>query len=122
MIRVCHLVRQYAPNIGGLETFVAGLARALTAHGCSCDIVTLDRLFADPSRVLPTAETIEGTNVRRVSFVGHRRLFLPFIDRGALAPYDVLHVHGVDGLFERVAREPTREGQIRVATSHGLFF
>jgi alpha-1,3-mannosyltransferase len=122
VIKVCHLVRQYAPNIGGLESFVAHLARALVADGCACDILTLDRLFMEPKQRLAAQEIIADLSVRRVPFVGQRRLFVPIIHRALLEPYDVLHVHGVDGLFERVAREPIRAGQVRIATSHGLIF
>jgi alpha-1,3-mannosyltransferase len=121
-MRVVHLVRQYAPGVGGLETFVATLASSLASLGCQSDVLTLNRLFHDPSQRLPESETVDGVQVRRVPMVGHPRFFLPLIERGALAGYDVVHVHGVDGMFDRIARQPRRRGQVFVATSHGLFF
>ena len=35
-----------------------------------------------------------------------RSQFAPFTEeRKALEPYDVLHVHGIDGMFDRIARQ-----------------
>jgi alpha-1,3-mannosyltransferase len=121
-MRVCHLVRQYAPSVGGLENFVHMLAASLTDLGCECEVLTLNRLFCAPSEQLPDEETIDGVKVRRTALVGHQRFFLPLIPNEMLAPYDVLHVHGVDGMFDRLARQRRRDGQVLLATSHGLFF
>lgn len=121
-VRVCHLVRQFHPGVGGLEAFVASLAASLSTYNCASDVVTLDRLFTANSEKLPAQEAIEDVAVTRVSMVGGRRWFLPSIDRLTLSQYDVLHVHGIDGMFERVARETKRPGQVRIATSHGGFF
>lgn len=121
-MRVCHLVRQYAPNVGGLESFVQMLTRSLSELGCECEVLTLDRLFAAPSEQLSATETIDGIVVKRSPMVGHPRFFLPIISDSALDAYDILHVHGVDGMFDRIARRWPRNGQARIATSHGLFF
>lgn len=122
MIRVCHVVRQYAPCVGGLETFVANLARSLTAEGCASQVLTLDRCFTQPDLRLQARDCIDGVEVIRAPMIGHRRFFVPIIPREALSAYDVIHVHGIDGMFERVAREPPRRAQARIATSHGAFF
>jgi alpha-1,3-mannosyltransferase len=121
-MRVCHVVRQYAPGVGGLESFVAMLARELSEQGCVNEVLTLDRLFHDHRRRLPALEQVGGIRVRRAPMVGHPRFFLPLIEQDALAGYDVIHVHGIDGMFDRVARQRRRCGQSLVATSHGLFF
>lgn len=121
-MRVCHVVRQYAPAVGGLEHFVYMLARSLGDLGCACEILTLDRLFNAPGEPLARNEVIDGKKVRRVPMLGHRRFFVPAIDDDALAEYNVVHVHGIDGMFDRIARERRRSRQIRIATSHGLFF
>ncbi len=121
-MRVCHVVRQYHPGVGGLEAFVAALAASLAQLGCQCSILTLDRLLRDPRYSLPASELIDGLHVRRVPMLGHRRFFLPLFDDAALAEFDVVHVHGIDGMFDRIARYRRRPGQALVATTHGLFF
>jgi alpha-1,3-mannosyltransferase len=121
-MRVCHLVRQYAPSVGGLEIFVQTLASILAEFDCENEIITLDRLFSDPSRTLAPTETIDGVRVKRVPMIGHQRFFIPLIDEEMLRPYDILHVHGIDGMFDRVARKKRDARQASVATTHGLFF
>jgi alpha-1,3-mannosyltransferase len=49
-------------------------------------------------------------------------LFTPRLPSEALTSYDIVHVHGIDGMFDRVALEPRRPGQVVIATTHGLFF
>ncbi|MBY0566638.1 MAG: glycosyltransferase family 4 protein [Hyphomonadaceae bacterium] len=122
MIRVCHLVRQFDPGIGGLEAFVASLATHLREFECESTVVTLDRVFTAPKISLAANALVGAVPVQRVPMLGHRRAFLPFIPSSALEAYDILHVHGIDGMFERVAREPRRAHQGRIATSHGGFF
>ncbi len=121
-LRVLHVVRQYAPAVGGLETFVHLLAKNLHTQGCESRVVTLDRTFLKAEARLPARERIDGIDVERVPMIGHRRLFVPLVPEAALRDYDILHVHGIDGMFERIARCPQRTGQARIATSHGLFF
>jgi alpha-1,3-mannosyltransferase len=121
-MRVCHVVRQYKPSVGGLENFVAHLARSLNELGVSNEVLTLDRTFADRGRRLPPFEVMDGVKVHRVAMLGHPRFFLPLIPKHFLGRFDVIHVHGVDGMFDRVARHAGRSGQVRAATSHGLFF
>lgn len=121
-MRICHVVRQFHPSVGGLETFVDMLARSLNGLGVHNEVLTLDRVFTAPGSRLPEETRVHGLTVRRVPMVGHRRFFLPLISREALARYDVVHVHGIDGMFDRIARQPKRPGQAFVASSHGAFF
>ena len=121
-MRVCHVVRQYHPSVGGLEIFVATLAASLAELGCESSVLTLDRLFRNSREKLPPSELLDGVPVRRVPMLGHPRFFLPLFDDAALTDFDVIHVHGIDGMFDRVARYRRRPGQALVATTHGLFF
>lgn len=122
MSRICHVVRQFSPSVGGLETFVQHLAAQLVAHGHECEVLTLDRLFRAPEARLAPFETIDSLAVTRVPMMGHPRLFTPLLQLGALKRYDVVHVHGIDGMFDRLSLEPRRPGQVLVATTHGGFF
>lgn len=122
-MRVCHVVRQYAPSVGGLETFVAMLAAALRPFDCTSEVLTLERVFnSADTRRLPSKEVVDGVPVRRVPMLGHPRFFAPIIEDGLLDAYDVIHVHGVDGMFDRLALRRRRPAQKLIATSHGLFF
>jgi alpha-1,3-mannosyltransferase len=122
MAAICHVVRQFSPSVGGLESFVENLARELVRAGNDCDVITLDRLFRKPAERLPPRESVGGLSIARVPMLGHPRLFLPLFPAEAFRSYDVIHVHGVDGMFDRVAFEPRRPRQLLVATTHGLFF
>jgi alpha-1,3-mannosyltransferase len=101
---------------------VATLAQSLSELGWSNEVLTLDRLFYDAPYRLPPREVIDGVRVRRVPMVGHSRFFLPLIDDRLLARFDVIHVHGIDGMFDRIARHRRAHNQVLAATTHGLFF
>jgi alpha-1,3-mannosyltransferase len=116
------VVRQFHPGVGGLESFVASLAESLAPLGHDADIITLNHLFVAPHVKLAQSERVRGVLVQRVAKLGGRRVFVPVIPRPMLARYDVLHVHGIDGMFERIGRERLRPMQVRIATSHGAFF
>ena len=88
-MRVCHIVRQYHPSIGGIENFVAALCAAQKAQGVECE-----------GPRLPAEEIIDGVRVRRVPMVGARRYFCPLMHNSALDGFDIVHVHAIDGLFE----------------------
>jgi alpha-1,3-mannosyltransferase len=120
-MRVCHVVRQFHPSVGGLEKFVATLTAELGELGCVCEVLTLDRVLRTGAK-LAAEQTIGGLRVRRVPMLGYPRYFVPQISRDDLADFDVIHVHGVDGMFDRIARHRRFPGQVLVATSHGLFF
>jgi alpha-1,3-mannosyltransferase len=120
-MKIAMLVRQYYPSIGGMETHVASLARTLQQRGHKVDVFTLDHIFKRPG-ALPHEEKIDAIQVTRWPFLGFQRFFAPIGKPAALTGYDVVHVHGVDGMFEFAARLPRRPGQALVATTHGLFF
>ena len=55
-MRILHVVRQFAPGIGGMENYVAELARAQGEAGHPTTVLTLDRVFSAPGTRLPHAE------------------------------------------------------------------
>lgn len=119
---VAHVVRQFRPNRGGLEDFVANLAAAQRAQGLRVRVVTLDRLFVAPTVRLPARETIDGIDVVRVPFAGSTRYPLaPGYLRG-LAGADLVHVHAVDFFFDATALLRPLLRRPLVATTHGGFF
>ena len=121
-LKILHVVRQYAPSIGGLEIYVRNLCRNQAAAGHECAILTLDKIFHGHEGVLPKEEVIEGIPVRRVSFAGRRRFFIPFVSPFYFRRFDLVHVHNTDmfydyaGLACAILRVPA------FATTHGGFF
>jgi alpha-1,3-mannosyltransferase len=85
-------------------------------------ILTLDRVFGNPER-LPRFEQRDGFAVRRIPFIGIRRLFLPFVPLGILRDYDVVHVHAADQLLDMISAMTRVQPTTRLfMTTHGLFF
>jgi alpha-1,3-mannosyltransferase len=73
-MRVLHVVRQFHPSIGGLESVVAGLAGEQRRNGIAAEVLTLDRLFHDPTRRrLPATDQVCDIPIRRIPFAGSRR-------------------------------------------------
>ena len=119
---IVHVVRQYAPGIGGLEEFVAKLAEHQRSTFRTVRVVTCDRIFAKPEERLPARETINGIEVVRLPYVGSRRYpIVPGLWR-ALAGADIVHVHAIDFAFDALALTRVRRRRVVIATTHGGFF
>lgn len=106
--------------MGGLETYVKELA-SRQADVFDVTILTLDRIFGEPRR-LPRSERTERFAVRRIPFVGVRRLFLPFVSPRLLRGYDVVHIHAADQLLDVIAALSAVRPLKMFMTTHGLFF
>lgn len=119
-MRVLHVVRQFAPSIGGLETYVRVLVQYQSNLGLHCGVLTLDRIFESDKGRLGRREQCDGVHVRRVGFVGGRRMFVPLVSGRLLRSYDIVHVHNTDGFFDSLSIR--RIGVPMVATTHGGFF
>ena len=119
---VTHVVRQFLPNRGGLEDVVANLCKQLPSLGYRTRVVTLDRLFVEPDKLLPAQETIAGIDVVRIPWQGSTRYPLaPRVFRH-LADADIVHVHAVDFFFDALAWGRMLHGKPMIATTHGGFF
>ncbi|MFO1150471.1 MAG: glycosyltransferase family 4 protein [Alsobacter sp.] len=120
-LRVAHVVRQYAPARGGLETYVAELAGRQARRGYDVSVLTLDRVFGR-AEVLPPSDVVDGIPVRRMRFVGHRKAFLPALDRSWLRTFDLIHVHATDQIVDLLALMALAGLPPIMLTTHGLFF
>lgn len=119
---VTHVVRQFLPNRGGLEDVVANLCQHLPTLGYRTRVVTLDRLFTEPTKRLPDRETIGGIEIIRISWRGSSRYPLaPQVFRH-LGDADLIHVHAVDFFFDALSLGRFRHGKPLIATTHGGFF
>ncbi len=119
-LKILHVVRQFHPSKGGLETYVNELASRQSAT-CDVTVLTLNRVFGKSSR-LPAFESAETMTVIRVPFIGGRRLFLPFIRPALLRGYDVVHIHGADQLLDVIAMMSEFMPMRLHMTTHGLYF
>lgn len=122
-MRIVQVTRQFSPAMGGLEEAVLSLARELrNRHGIESDILTLDRVFSEPDRLLPQHEMVEGLRVTRIPFSGSRRYPLAPRVIAAVATADLVHVHGLDFFFDALAWTKPYHRKPLVASTHGGFF
>jgi alpha-1,3-mannosyltransferase len=121
-LSILHVVRQYLPSLGGLETSVRNLCAQQRAHGLQPSLLTLDRMSHKPETLLARCETIDGSMVYRIPFVGNRRFFLPLLNPKLLTGFDIIHVHGIDPLCDAVCLMKSSFSRPVVLTTHGGFF
>lgn len=121
-MKILHIIRQFTPSVGGLENYVTALVREQQQLGHTCDILTLNKLFHGTKAKLPARDRINGAEVSRIPFVGKRRFFLPLLNPKRFAPYDVLHVHNTDPMYDVTAALKPFHKKPLVCTTHGGFF
>ena len=121
-MRVLHVVRQFHPSIGGIESVVLGLAREQRRKGIDAEVLTLDRLFTDPGTRLPAIDTVDGIHVRRVPYTGSRRYPIAPRVLKHLRGFDLIHVHGVDFFSDFLAATQPLHGRPLALSTHGGFF
>jgi exopolysaccharide biosynthesis WecB/TagA/CpsF family protein len=121
-LKVLHVVRQYAPAIGGLESYVQNMVRHQKALGYRCEVLTLNKVFHGDGKSLPEREEIEGVPVRRVKFFGFRRFFIPAVSPLYFRRFDIVHVHNTDVFYDYGALVAMLTKTPFFATTHGGFF
>src|SRR3954454_3791652 len=121
-MKIVHVVRQYHPAVGGLESVVQELAKWQVEQGHKVRIVTLNRIFNAWQCQLPAHEIIDGAEVVRIPFFGSRRYpIAPSVLRH-LKDADVVHVHAIDFFFDYLAWTKPIHRKPLVASTHGGFF
>lgn len=121
-MRIVHVVRQFAPGVGGLEEVVGRLAEAQARAGLDVRVVTLDRIFADPEVRLVARDSWMGAEVVRIPWRGSTRYPLAPSVLAHIRDADVVHVHAIDFFFDFLALTRAIHGKPLVATTHGGFF
>jgi alpha-1,3-mannosyltransferase len=121
-MKIVHIVRQFHPAVGGLESVVQELAKWQVAHGDAVRIVTLDRIFNAPQDHLPTHENIGGAEVIRIPFFGSTRYPIATSVIRHITDADVVHVHAIDFFFDYLAWTKPIHRKPLVASTHGGFF
>lgn len=121
-MKIIHVVRQFSPSVGGLETSVLNLARAQRGRlGIDARVVTMNRVFGHPE-ILPPQDVVAGIPIRRLPWRGSSRYpFVPSV-LWHLQSADVVHVHAIDFFFDYLAlTSPLHRGAM-IASTHGGFF
>ncbi|HLO18928.1 MAG TPA: WecB/TagA/CpsF family glycosyltransferase [Sphingomicrobium sp.] len=122
-ITIVHVVRQFHPGVGGLENFVGELARRQAGLGHEVRVVTLDRIFSDPSVTsLPRGERLGDIEIIRVPFVGSARYPIAPGALNAIRGADIVHVHGVDFFCDFLAATAFIHQKPLILSTHGGFF
>ena len=120
---IVHVVRQFHPGRGGLESVVLELASAQVKSGHRVRVVTLDRLFqaADRQRLAAT-DTHDGIEIVRIPYFGSTRYPIAFSALRHIEGADVVHVHAIDFFFDYLAWTKPIHGRTLVVSTHGGFF
>lgn len=121
-MRVLHVVRQFHPSVGGLESVVLSLSKQQRHSGIDAEVLTLNCLFRRPDTQLASEDCVEGIPVRRIGYAGSNRY--PFAPRVLthLKGFDLIHVHGVDFFADYLAATSRLHGLPMVLSTHGGFF
>jgi alpha-1,3-mannosyltransferase len=120
---IVHVVRQFYPSVGGLETVVLELATAQTANGHAVRVVTLNRIFrAGDRKVLPKHDRIRGIQVIRLPFLGSPRYPVALSVVKHIRDADIVHVHGIDFFVDYLAWTKVFHRRKLVVSTHGGFF
>ncbi len=122
-MRIVHVVRQFAPAIGGLENFVKDLAISQLNNGHNVRVVTIDRIFnSQHDERLPRLEWIDGIEIVRLPYFGSKRYPVALSAIRHIKDADVVHVHGVDFFFDYLAWTRPFHRRRLIASTHGGFF
>lgn len=122
-MNIVHIVRQFHPALGGIESVVRELASAQVAAGHRVRIVTLNRVFkATGDNLLPARAVVDGAEVIRVPFFGSTRYPLAPSVIKFIGAADVVHVHAIDFFFDYLAWTKFLHRKKLVVSTHGGFF
>ena len=121
-IKILHVVRQYEPAVGGLESYVKSMATHQISRGHDVEVLTLNKLFHSQSNALRHKERMGSIIIHRTPFIGKQRFFIPLLNPKILKNFDIVHVHNTDFFFEYCAFFGTLFSKKMVATTHGGFF
>lgn len=121
MVKVLQVVRQFKPVIGGMENYVDNLTVHLKKFGIDSEVLTLDKDFSNGER-FPESSIIHGIKVTRIPYFGSRRYPIALSAIKYLSKFDIVHIHGVDFLFDYLTWMKIFHKKPIILTTHGGFF
>jgi alpha-1,3-mannosyltransferase len=122
MMRILHVVRQFSPAIGGLESFVLCLARAQRVAGLDAEVLTVNTVFHSNGPELAALDVVDGIPVRRVPWKGSYKYPIAFSAASHLGGFDLIHVHAVDFFADYLPLIRLLHKTPLVLSTHGGFF
>jgi alpha-1,3-mannosyltransferase len=121
-LKIVHVVRQFSPSVGGLESAVLSLAQhQMRDLGCDARVVTLNRLFGQIG-ILPGMDKVGGVPVTRLPWRGSPRYPIAPGVLGQVRDADIVHVHAIDFFFDFLALTWPLHRRRLIASTHGGFF
>lgn len=122
-LRITHIVRQFAPGIGGLEDFVNNLTQQQVNAGHAVKVVTLRVVFDDPTNEpLPARDELNGVIIERLSHFGSKRYpIAPGVIKH-IHDADIVHVHAIDFFCDFLNLTRLIHRKTMVLTTHGGYF
>lgn len=120
-MRIAQITRQYLPSMGGIESSVEGLSRALQDAGHKVRVVTLRKIFRTNEKA-PRNSVVNGISVTRIGHWGPRRYPIAPAILCHLAQADLLHVHAVDFFVDFLSLARPFHRRPIVLSTHGGFF
>jgi len=120
-MKILHIVRQFYPCVGGIETFVCSLSQEQIQAGDTVGVLTLNRDFKDNS-ILPDKEKYKGINIRRIPFFGSKKYPLALSCIKYLNGYDLIHIHCVDFFIDYLVLLKFIHRKKIILHTHGAFF
>jgi alpha-1,3-mannosyltransferase len=117
-VRVAHVVSQFHPGKGELGGIVLALSKQQRLEGVNAEVVTLNRLFADPSAKLRRHDSVEGVPVHRIPFLGASGYPIAPEVLSCIEPFDIVHVHGDDFFCDYLAATQLLHRKPLVLTPH----
>jgi GT2 family glycosyltransferase/glycosyltransferase involved in cell wall biosynthesis len=123
---VLHVVRRYAPLVGGTELYVHDLAEAQARGGYHVTVVSLDRdvTHVRPGR-LPRFENQDGVRVVRLPGIGSARFAITWRpDRlmREIARADAVHIHDLRFMMGLTSLTARLKGRRVILHTHGMIF
>jgi len=121
-MQIVHVVRQFHPAIGGMESVVWELASAQVMKGHNVRVVTLNRRFERPQERLSPREFVRGIEIVRIPYWGSNRYPIAWSVRKHIGEADIVHVHGLDFFFDYLAWTQPLHRRKLVVSTHGGYF
>jgi alpha-1,3-mannosyltransferase len=121
-MQIVHVVRQFHPAVGGMESVVLELATAQVAKGHAVRVITLNRMFEKPHERLAAHEFVGGIEIVRIPYFGSNRYPIAWGVRRHIGAADIVHVHGLDFFFDYLAWTRPLHRRKLVVSTHGGFF
>ena len=121
-MKILHIVRQFYPMIGGIETYVLNLATRQYSDGHTVSVLTLNRNFINNDK-LPENEThSSGLKIVRVPYCLSNKYPVAFSALKHVKNYDIINVHAVDFFADFIALTKFIHKKRIVLITHGGFF